>query len=156
DVDWVLGPASARAEVTWVTDDRLAQGVGGEDLPDARARSWYVTGTWILTGERKTRPVKAANEFLHGGFGAIELAGPFQRLWFDSLGGAVGASRNPRAAAIVASGDKALTMGVNWTLNRWVKVQANVIREQVEDPQRNPIADGGGFWSRVIRFQLVL
>ena len=31
------------------------------------------------------------------------------------------------------------------------------VREQrVEDAERNPIADGGAFWSRVVRFQIVL
>ena len=52
DVNWTAGPASARAEVTWVNDDRRHQGIGDEDLPDARARSWYVAGGWILRGER--------------------------------------------------------------------------------------------------------
>ena len=36
DVDWTSGPASVRAEFTWVSDDRLGQGIGDEDLPDAR------------------------------------------------------------------------------------------------------------------------
>lgn len=158
DVDWTIGPASARSELTWVTDDRLQQGLGDEDLPVARARSWYVSGTWILTGEPKTRPVKAANEFLNGGVGAVEVTGRYERLWFDSVGsaGADVASRHPRAEQIVPSGDKALTVGINWTLNRWIRVQVSGIREQVEDPDRNPIAHGGAFWSRVVRFQFEL
>ena len=158
DVDWTAGPASARAEYTWVTDGRLAQGIGDEDLPNARARSWYVSGTWILTGERKTRPLKADGEFLQGGLGAVEVAGRYERLWFDSAGGADldTPSRTPRAANILPSGDRALTLGVNWTLNRWIKLQFNGIREHVEDPQRNPISGGGAFWSQVARLQFVL
>ena len=69
DVDWTVGPASVRTEYTRVTDDRLQQGLGNQDLPDARAQSWYVAGSWILTGEPKTRPVKAAREFLRDGVG---------------------------------------------------------------------------------------
>lgn len=158
DVDWTIGPASARSEFTWLTDQRHGQALGDEDLPDARARSWYVSGTWIVTGERKRRPVKAANEMLRGGFGAVEAAARYERLWFDSVsaaGGSVG-SRSPRADSIFPRGEKALTLGVNWTLNRWTKLQFNVIREQVEDPETNPVADGGASWSRVLRFQFVL
>jgi phosphate-selective porin OprO and OprP len=157
DADWTSGPASIRAEYTWVSDDRLAQGIGDENLPDARARSWYVSGTWILTGEDKKRPVKAAQPFAQGGIGAIELAARYERMWFDST--PVGQDvplRNPRAETIYPSGDKALTLGVSWTLNRFVKIQVNGIREQVEDPQRNPVPNGAAFWSRVIRFQFVL
>jgi phosphate-selective porin OprO and OprP len=157
DADWTTGPASLRAEYTWESDDRLAQGIGDEDLPDARARAWYVSGRWILTGEDKRRPVKASEPFAQGGIGAIELAARYERMWFDStpVGEAV-ALRNPRAETIFASGDKALTLGINWTLNRFVKIQVNGIREQVEDPQRNPVPNGAAFWSRVIRLQFVL
>ena len=158
DMDWLMGPASARSEFMWVADDRLKQGLGDQDLPNARARSWYVSGTWILTGEPKTRPVKAANELLRGGFGAVEAVARYERLWFDSVDGAGkdASFRNPRSASIFPSGEKALTLGVNWTLNRWVKLQFNGIREQVEDPETNPSVNGGASWSRVVRFQFVL
>jgi phosphate-selective porin len=158
DLDWTIGPASARSEFTWATDQRLKQGLGDADLPDARSRSWYVAGTWIVTGERKKRPVKAANEMLRGGFGAVEAAVRYERLWFDSVGAADSSTgfRSPRAETIFQRGEKALTLGVNWTLNRWTKLQFNAIREQVEDPETNPVANGGASWSRVLRFQFVL
>ena len=158
DVDWTIGPASARAEYTWVTDDRVQQGLGNEDLPDARARSWYVSGSWILTGEAKTRPVKAASEFPGGGFGAVEVVARVERLWFDSVGPTETSvsARTPRAENIFPSGVQALTIGVNWTLNRWIKLQVNGIREHVEDAERNPVANSSAFWSRVVRFQIVL
>jgi phosphate-selective porin OprO/OprP len=157
DMDWTSGRTSARAEYTWVSDDRLSQGIGDQDLSDARARSWYVSGTWVLTGEDKKRPLKAAEPFVQGGIGAIELAIRYERMWFDST--PVGPDeplRNPRADTILPSADKALTLGVNWTLNRFVKVQVNGIREHVEDPERNPVPNGAAFWSRVIRLQFVL
>ena len=64
--------------------------------------------------------------------------------------------RNPRAEKILPSGDQALTLGINWTLNRFVKIQVNGIREHVEDPQRNPVPNTDAFWSRVVRLQFVL
>ena len=156
DADWTAGPASARAEFTWVGDDRNGQGIGSENLTDARARAWYVSGTWVLTGEDKKRPLKAAQPFVQGGIGAIELAARYERIWFDSAQGQDVPSRNPRAETIFPSGDRALTLGVNWTLNRFAKIQFNGIREHVEDPARNPVPNGAAFWSRIIRLQFVL
>jgi phosphate-selective porin len=157
DVDWTSGPAAARAEYTWVSDNRLAQGIGDQDLSNARARSWYVTGTWILTGEPKRRPVKAAEPFAQGGIGAIELAIRYERMWFDSTpAGQETPLRNPRADTILLEGDRALTLGVSWTLNRFTKLQINGIREHVDDPQRNPVPNTDAFWSRVVRLQFVL
>ena len=78
-------------------------------------------------------------------------------MWFDSA--PVGQDqplRNPRAETIVSSGDRALTLGISWTLNRFTKIQVNGIREHVEDPERNPVPNGAAFWSRVIRLQFVL
>ena len=156
DIDWSAGPASVRSEYTWVSDDRLGQGIGNEDLPDARARSWYVSGTWVLTGEDKKRPLKPAAPFAQGGIGAVEVAARYERMWFDSAGGRDLPFRNSRAETIFQAGDRALTLGVNWTLNRFVKIQVNGIREHLEDPERNPVPNGAAFWSRVIRFQFVL
>jgi phosphate-selective porin OprO/OprP len=157
DADWTSGPASIRSEFTWLSDDRLGQGIGDEDLSNARGRAWYVSGTYILTGERKQRPVKASEPFAQGGIGAIELAARYERMWFDSTPvGDEPPLRNPRAPTIYPNGDYALTLGINWTLNRFTKIQFNGIREQVEDPERNPVPNGAAFWSRVIRFQFVL
>jgi len=156
DVDWTVGPASARGEYTWVSDDRQRQGIGDDDLPNARARSWYVSGTWIVTGERKRRPVRADENFLMGGWGAVELAARVERIWFDSTSGGDDPFRNPRAETIYPEANHAVTLGVNWTLNRFVKLQFNGIREHIEDAERNPIANGAAFWSRVVRLQFVL
>lgn len=156
DVEWALGPASLRAEYTQVTDDRLKQGVGDQDLPDARYHSWYVAATCLVTGEQNTRPVKPARGFMRGGIGAMEIVARYERLWIDSVGGLDPPTSTPRAENILPSGDRVLTVGVNWILNRWIKVQFNGIRERVEDPNRNPVPDGAAFWSRAVRLQLAL
>jgi phosphate-selective porin len=139
-----------------VSDDRKQQGIGDEDLPNARGRSWYVSGTYLLTGESKKRPVKPDGDFLMGGWGALELTGRYERLWFDSAGGTDDPFRSPRTETIFPEGNRALTLGVNWTLNRFMKVQFNGIREHVEDNERNPVPNGAAFWSRVVRLQFVL
>jgi hypothetical protein len=50
-----------------------------------------------------------------------------------------------------------LTLGVSWYLNRWLKLQVNSIREELQDAGRTPLADGTTtFWSSVFRFQMAL
>jgi len=156
DVDWTLHRAAIRGEYFHVTDTRWNQSFLGANLPDARYRAWYLTGTWTVTGENKQRPLRPQKDLFDGGIGAVEVAARIERIYSDSVGGADEPFANPRAETILPSGDRALTLGVNWTLNRFMKVQFNAIREHVEDVDRNPAPNGAAFWSRVIRLQLVL
>jgi len=156
DVSWKYGPASLRAEYIRVTDERLRQSYADQDLAAARYRSWYVGGTYLLTGEKKRRPVRPRHDFGRGGFGALEAVARYEHIWFDSVGGAGEPLRNPRAEAILSSGDRLLTVGFNWILNRYLTLKFNAIRESVSDPQVNPSPDRGVFWNRVIRLQVAL
>lgn len=151
DAELMAGPFSARGEYTWMSDERLGQGFGSDDLPDARARAWYVSGTMIVTGERKNRPLRPRHRF-----GAVEAAGRFERIRFAGVPGEDTPFRNPRAETIFPVADEAATVGVNWYVNRWVKVQVNGIRERVDDVERSPVPDGAAWWSSVLRFQLAL
>ena len=81
---------------------------------------------------------------------------PYLHIWYDSVGGTDAPFRNPRSETIFGSGDRVLTLGVNWTLNRFWKVQFDVIREHLENPLTNPVPGQDAFWSRIVRFQLVL
>jgi len=156
DVDWTGGPLSMRSEYFWMNEDRLQQGIAGQDLPAARMQAYYVSGSWVVTGETKKRPVKADNELFRGGIGAIEIAARYERLWADSIGADLDVpARTPRAITILPSGDHAFTIGLNWTLNRWIKLQFNGIKQRVEDPGQSPVGDAP-FWSRVMRFQILI
>jgi phosphate-selective porin OprO/OprP len=158
DADWTFGSGSARAEYTMVLDTRFKQGLADNDLQDVRARAWYVSGSWAVTGEPKKRPLKPKNDFLQGGIGAVEIVARIERIWFDSLGSG-DPYRSTRAEFVLPEGEKAFTVGVNWTLNRFVKVQINGIREDV-DRDRNPVLPStfppGAFWNKVLRLQFVL
>ena len=149
DVDWSAGPVGARGEYTHVLDSRDGQGLADQDLSDARGRGWYLSGTWVLTGEEKERPVKPARKF-----GAIEAGARYERLWFDSAGGEGPPLRNPRADNMLPSGEHVLSLGLNWYFTRWIKLQFNTIREEPQDPERSPVPPGDVFWSRVFRFQV--
>jgi phosphate-selective porin OprO/OprP len=149
DADWSAGPFGARAEYTHQLDSREGQGLADQDLSDARGRGWYVSGTWVLTGEEKERPVRPKRRF-----GAVEAAARYDRLWFDSAGGEGPPLRNPRADNILSNGDHVLSLGINWYITRWVKLLFHTIREDLQDPERTPVAPGEAFWSPVFRFQV--
>jgi phosphate-selective porin OprO and OprP len=149
DADWYAGPFGARAEYTHVLDSREGQGLADQDLADARGRGWYVSGAWVMTGEEKDRPVRPARRF-----GAVEAAARYERLWFDSAGGEGPPLRNPRADNMLPTGQHVLSLGLNWYITRWVKLQFDTIREKPQDPERTPVAAGEAFWSSVFRFQV--
>lgn len=149
EADWAFGPVGARAEYTHVLDTREGQGLADQDLADARARAWYASGSWVLTGEEKQRPVEPKRKL-----GAVEAAARYERMWFDSAGGEEPALRNPRADKILPSGEHVLTLGINWYITRWVKLQLQTLREQPQDPERSPVPGGEAFWSSIFRFQV--
>ena len=57
---------------------------------------------------------------------------------------------------IVAGSDRVVTFGVNWYVNRWAKLQFNVIKEELSDPSQGPLPGQPSFWSQVFRFQIGL
>jgi len=157
DLDWTNDQFGARAEYMAVTDAREAQGLRGNNLNAARARAWYVQGTWVVTGDKKDRPLEPKHPLPMSGIGAIEVAARYERLWFDSKETGEPAFTNSRAEVILPNGDKVFTLGVNWYLNRWMKLQMNAIHEELQDNGRTPRLDGGTtFWSTVFRTQLTL
>ena len=151
EVEWRPGPMAVQGEFMRARDQRRAQGLDNEDLPDGVAHGWYLSSTWIVTGEPKKDNVKPARPFLKGGIGAVELAGRVERVSLgngDSTGGFLG----PRDAAILAKADDVRTAGVNWYLNDYIKLQANLIRERRE--AGGIIIPGQAtVWSRTLRVQ---
>jgi phosphate-selective porin OprO and OprP len=157
DFEWARRQVGARAEYMLVTDQRNRQSLRGDTLNDAVYHAWYVSGAWVLTGERSDRTINPRRSLFMGGFGAVQVAGRFERIWFDSRKTGEPAFSNARAEVILPNGDKVLTLGVNWYLNRWVKLQLNAVHETIEDAGRTPLLDGETkFWSSVFRAQFVL
>lgn len=156
---WRSGPFALQSEYIRLTDERIGQSVEDTDLSEVVAKGAYVSSTWVLTGEDKSDQLNVPDRpFLQGGVGVIELALRLERLSFGS-GGATGegeASPSPRADVIAGNSDRAATVGVTWYLNRWLKIQANVIHEKIADPALGPLPDRQRFWSRVLRFQVTI
>ena len=156
-MEWRTGPYSLKAEFIRMTQQRLGQSVTDTDLPNATAEGWYVSGTWAITGEAKSRGLDRPEHPLPGGgFGALELAARIEALTYGSGGAAGEGSTSPRADVVLRNRDTVATFGVNWYVNRWVKIQGNIIRESIEDPARGPVPSRPAFWSSVIHFQVVL
>jgi phosphate-selective porin OprO/OprP len=151
---WRPGPFSFKSEYIRLTDERLGQSVEDTDLSPFLATGWYVSGTWALTGEDKAEGLDSPRRPLfQGGFGAVELAARIERIDFGPVADNDVPSSGPRADVILGNSDRLETFGVNWYVNRWVKIQANIIRETLDDPSQGPLPSQPSFWSQVIRFQ---
>lgn len=162
ELNWTPGPFSLRGEVIHVTDQRVGQGFSGENLSDLIARGWYLSGSWVITGEKKGWGVTPRHPFVTRDFmwghgpGALEIAGRYEQIRFGSAEHPGLPSRSPRAANILSSSERVLTTGVNWYLNKWTRVQFDAIREVIEDTQRAPIVGQSTYWSKYVRIQFVL
>ena len=87
------------------------------------------------------------------GFGAVQIASRYEQLRFGSAEHPGLPSRSTRAANIYSASERVATFGVNWYLNRFVRIQFNWVRELIEDSQRAPIRGQDTYWSRYLRIQ---
>jgi phosphate-selective porin OprO and OprP len=156
DLNWSPGPFSIKGEFIHLQDERRNQGLFNQDLSDLISRGWYVSGTWAITGEKKIEGIEPRKNFLRGGFGAVELATRYEQLRFGSSEHPGPPLRNLRAPNILGNSDRVWTVGANWYLNRWAKIQVNAIREKIEDTLRSPISGRELFWMWICRLQFVL
>jgi phosphate-selective porin len=140
-------------------EERRGQGLGDIDLSDLLTTGWYVSGTWLLTGEDKEDFNNPRNPLFDGGIGAVELGVRYDKLGFESESKVGPAFSNPRAEHILPNSDKVWTFGVNWFPYRWVRITLNGIREEFDEPPRRfvsqELATDAPFWSGVARLQIV-
>ena len=157
ELSWMPGPFSLKSEFIDVREQRLKQSLRAEDLPDLMQRGWYVSGTWVVTGQRKARGLDRGRyvPFIKR-WGAVELATRWEAIRMASDTGAGRPSRSTRGVNVLAQSDRAWTFGVNWFLTQWVKMQANFVHEHIEDAFRAPIQGVPNYWSYKFRLQLVL
>jgi phosphate-selective porin len=154
---WRPGPFSIQAEYVRVTDQRLGQSVEDGDLTPFPITGWYVLGTWAITGERKADGVERAKRPLfQGGGGAFEIAFRVEELKFGRVVPDELPSTSPRADVMVSNANRVVTAGLSWHPNRWVKVQFNLIRDTMSDPEMGPLPAQPSYWSRVLRLQFIV
>ena len=156
EMEFLPGPASVKMEWMRVDTDRRGQSVEDTDLSPLIGEGWYVSGTYAITGEKKSRVQRPKKPLFQGGFGAVEVGARIESLRFRSGASGEAASTSPRADVIVGNRDQAVTLGVNWYINRFFKIQANFIREKLDDPVQGPLPSKASFNTRAIRFQFSL
>jgi phosphate-selective porin OprO/OprP len=153
---WQPGPFTLKSEWVHVNEERKEQSIRDSDLPDKVSRGWYLTGAWVLTGEPSEGGVKPRHPFPASGFGAVEIATRLEQLRFGSAEHPGNPLNGPRSANIYGNSDRAWTTGINWYMNRYLKIQLNGIHETLEDVNRSPINGREKYWTGMLRLQLSL
>lgn len=147
--DWSPGPTGFKAEWMESREQRLGQSNRNEDLSDFIATAWYTSATLLVTGEDKDSNIRPDHAF-----GAIEIGARYDRMSMKSASTEGPAFRNPRAGHLLPNGMGTVTFGVNWLINRWVKVVANAMRQSYDDDERTPIEGTKDYWASLVRLQL--
>jgi phosphate-selective porin len=153
DLDWRPGPLGVRAEFLRADDARQHQGLLGETLPPLRAQGWYVSGAWAVAGRQAH--ARANDRLAIAGLAGLELVVRAEQLSFGTPGAIDAQLWTPRAEQLSTVSNRVWTVGVNWTLNRLVRLQANAAREHVVDRSRWAAPPRPG-WSPSIRLQVAL
>lgn len=156
EMEFLPGPASIKAEWMKVETQRRGLSVEDTDLSPLVGEGWYVSGTYAITGEKKSNVNTPKKPLLQGGFGAVEVGARVESLRFRSGASGEQASRSPRADVILGNRNQVTTFGVNWYINRFFKVQANYIREKLDDPSQGPLPSKASFATRAVRLQFSL
>jgi len=128
EFQWIYGPGDIKAEYV---ASRLDDVERAERRDDVDIDSWYVSATYLLTGERKIRnkPIVPKNIFSvrDGGWGAWGAALRFEQFFINSspfnLGFATGSDRVD-----------SITAGLNWWPNKHIRFMLNYVLNNFSDP----------------------
>jgi phosphate-selective porin OprO/OprP len=156
EMEFLPGPASVKMEWMRVETQRRGESVEDTDLSPIVGDGWYVSGTYAITGEKKSRVQRPKKPLFQGGFGAVEVGARIESLRYRSGASGEQGSTSPRADVILGNRDQVTTVGVNWYINRFFKIQANFIREKLDDPSQGPLPEKASFTTKAIRFQFSL
>jgi phosphate-selective porin OprO/OprP len=123
---WLMGPASIKGELMGVWLDDVRRGALKEDTS---AYSWYVSGTYILTGEKKIRGKIVPDRPLSlskRAWGAWELAARYSQFRTDSDLFRAGMATGTNKADI-------LELGINWYINQFFRLSLNYEHAEFDD-----------------------
>jgi phosphate-selective porin len=156
DLRWRLRLLLIQGELMSGHEQRLGQGIHGEDLPALRTQGWYVSAVHPLFGHIDTSGSRFLSSILPGmHLGLFEVTARYEMIGFSSEPSAGFApSPSPRAANVIGNEDRVWTLGINWHANRYVKLQFNGVRETLRDPSRTPIEGVNRYRTLIGRAQL--
>ena len=136
---WYWGPFGLFGEYVLSSQD-VRQGGGGPTAGRADTlvnRAWQVAGSWFLTGEKNAWKAVTPKELLTlagPGWGALELAARVQGIDFDDDAFPVFANPNRSATSAFSWG-----LGVNWHLNRNLKLSLDYEHTHFDGGTLNPV-----------------
>jgi len=135
------GPAAIRAEVLYREDE-----LEGSSEDDLETLGWFVTGSFLITGEDKNpfkRVAPAAD------WGALEIAARYARVdvrnAFDA-GIAAAAGNSEEVSSI--------TVGLTWWYGKFLRVTLQATHERFEDPLQFDNREEDSLTGLVARLQL--
>jgi phosphate-selective porin OprO/OprP len=157
DAEFQRGPVGLRGEIARAWEERKGQGSTFDDLPQAVLTGWTVSGTWLITGDKKRNTIRPRSPMFHGP-GAVEIGVRYEEVRMDDDGPDTGfAGSGNRARNIRPAADRALTGGISWWPRRWMRLMGNVVLERFEDELLAPEPDRGGNYTTLLgRLQLSL
>ena len=98
----------------------------------------------------------ADNRLAFAGLRGLEVTARVERMWFGAGGPADGLVRTPRAANLPLAADQVWTVGANLTVNRYIRLQLNAVRERLTDRARGTTTASRHGWSPVARVQFAM
>jgi len=135
DLAWLVGPAGVKFEYDVQTNQRHGLGPQGSDLDKVTAKGWYVSGTYLLTGEDKQLSAQVHPTYPFApiagkwGPGAWEVGFRYADLSFSSDDPVNFFNGNltsiPGGGKTAENGAEALTLGVNWYPNAQTRLMLN-------------------------------
>ena len=141
---WNAKRFTLKGEIIQLADQRTQQAVTGEDLSDLILRGGYVTGIYRVAGK-------------HGKNGpAVDVEARIDRLSLGSANQSDEAFTNPRADHVAPLSKDTWSFGATWIVNRYIRVQGNVIRERLVDPLEVRDLAPGAPWTSLLRAQFAL
>ncbi len=129
ELTWIKGPVALRAEYDQTNQERAGLGPSKTNLPGVLAKGYYVTATYLLTGENRPdngQPVPRHAFRSGGGIGAWELKFRYSNLQMED-----GTFRN-RADQF--------STGVNWYPTALVRYMLDFNVERLKNPISSPVA----------------
>jgi phosphate-selective porin OprO/OprP len=118
---YYYGPLSLLGE--YVISDQGVENTTSHATADLKNTAWEISGGWVLTGEDATfNGVTPKHSFdpRNGGWGALQVVGRYAELDVDKA-----AFPNFANPVTSASGAQAWAVGLNWYLNKDIRVNAS-------------------------------
>lgn len=128
ELQWIYGPGDIKAEYVGAHFNDVER---GSLLDSLDVNSWYVSASYILTGERKVRDKwidpKRPFSLRDGGWGAWEAVIRFEQFLVND---------SPFNSGFVTGSDRvdAYTLGLNWTPNKHLRLMLNYMINDFAQP----------------------